>query len=258
MKVVIPVLNNPVLLDTQLHLIGKFLNLEHDVIVFNDAKNFEDYSNKHIPNVKKVLTRVCERYKVHEIHPDNSDQIYIKRFKTRRQKIYRDILDYTFRHPDKYLILDSDVLPVDAVTIDSPILSSSTLNAYESPTGNIWPGVMFLNTSYCESQPRILLSGEFNEDQDWVINKLQEVTIIPTDHSLYSGQWDSSDFKYRIRNRHKLISLMDIDKRNVHGKYKCEIYDGMFLHVKEGTNWNRETPPANDGFYYRLRECLCS
>ena len=76
MKVVTSVVNNPTFIEIQYHCLKKHLHCDFEYIVFNDAKEFPDYTNDNDITIKKQITDTCNELgiKCYEIENDKDIQ----------------------------------------------------------------------------------------------------------------------------------------------------------------------------------------
>ena len=59
MKVVTAVVNNPVFIEIQYHTLKKHMKCAYEFIVFNDAKQFPDYSNGNDATIYNKIIEKC-------------------------------------------------------------------------------------------------------------------------------------------------------------------------------------------------------
>lgn len=65
MKVVSAVVNNPIFIQIQFYTLQKyFKGSEYEFIIFNDAKDFPDFSNGGDITIKQKIENVCKELKL--------------------------------------------------------------------------------------------------------------------------------------------------------------------------------------------------
>ena len=70
----------------------------------------------------------------------------------------------------------------------------------------------------------------------------------------WSLTWDESEFPKNLSS--SLLEFCKKDKRNKNDKFWCEIYDNVFLHLRGGSGWIKETKGKLDNSV--LEDCLKS
>ena len=61
MKIVTSVVNNPIFIEIQYYTLKKYFKGDYDFIVFNDAKNFPDFTNGNDITIKKQIQNICKK-----------------------------------------------------------------------------------------------------------------------------------------------------------------------------------------------------
>lgn len=113
MKVLTPVVNNPIFIEIQYNTLKKYMQCDYEFIVFNDAKKFPDYSNGGNSNIFHEIKETCDRLGVKCITVENDHHINMSDAVIRASDSCNSILDYQRNNPDKYLVIDSDMFLVD-------------------------------------------------------------------------------------------------------------------------------------------------
>ena len=58
MKVITSVVNNPIFIEIQYYTLKKYMKCDYEFIVFNDAKDFPDYSNGWDSTIKNIIEQI--------------------------------------------------------------------------------------------------------------------------------------------------------------------------------------------------------
>ena len=64
MKVVTSVVNNPIFIEIQYHTLKKYMKCEYEFIVFNDAKDFPDFTNGNDITIKTQIEDLCGKLNI--------------------------------------------------------------------------------------------------------------------------------------------------------------------------------------------------
>ena len=121
MKVLTVVVNNPIFIELQFLTLKKFLLTPFEFIVFNDAKDYPDYTNRNDITMKKQIENICYKLNIKCINIDNHYQINIHSSSYRHSQSMNEMLKFQFNNPDLYLILDSDMFLIDFLDINKYI-----------------------------------------------------------------------------------------------------------------------------------------
>lgn len=118
MKIVTAVVNNPTFIDIQYHTLKKYFQGEYEFIVFNDAKDFPDFTNGGDITIKLQIQEMCSKLNIKCINIPNDNHKTYDCAATRCANSMNYILTYQLQNPDKYLILDSDMFLIDYFDIN--------------------------------------------------------------------------------------------------------------------------------------------
>ena len=118
MKIVTAVVNNPLFIEIQYYTLKKYFQGEYEFIVFNDAKDFPDFTNGNDITIKSQIQNICSKLNItcinikNEHHKKNADAAL------RCADSMNCILQYQKDNPDKYLLLDSDMFLINYFDIN--------------------------------------------------------------------------------------------------------------------------------------------
>ena len=265
MKIVSAVVNNVEFIEIQYYTLKKYVKGEYEFIVFNDAKEFPDYTNDGDVTIKKQIETLCKKLNIKCINIENNNHKINKCAATRCADSMNYILEYQKKNPDKYLLLDSDMFLIDNFDINkySNYECAVVLQSRNNFQINyFWNGIYYfdmtkmkdiemLNWNCCQNcdvggmmqswlQKQMLNTDIPNTDEIRWTNKNFHTKNIYFIKHLWSCSWDQSELPENIKNNKPLIDYFVNDLRNNNGKYFCEIYDDVFLHYRAGGNWRNE------------------
>ena len=280
MKVVTAVVNNPVFIEIQNATLKKYLKGEYEFIVFNDAKDFPDYTNGNDIKIKKEIEEVCKKEGIKCINIPNEGHKRNSCAATRCADSMNYILGYQKKNPDKYLLLDSDMFLIDELDINKYINYDNAV-VLQSRNNNsisyIWNGIYYfdmlnmknielLNWNCCRGCDVGGMMQEWlkkqlgkkipNTDEIRWTNNNYNIDKFYFLKPLSSCSWDKSELPENLKNRKKLIEFLENDIRNINGKYFCEIYDNIFLHYRAGGNWRKEGMNMHKMMSKKLKESI--
>ena len=118
MKIITAVVNNPTFIEIQYFTLKKYFKGEYEYIVFNDAKDFPDFTNGNDITIKKQIEDMCAKLNITCINIPNNHHKRQLDFGKRCADSMNYILQYQKNNPDKYLLLDSDMFLVDYFDIN--------------------------------------------------------------------------------------------------------------------------------------------
>lgn len=72
MKIITAVVNNPEFIEIQYHTLKKYCKNEYQFIVFNDAKDFPDFTNDNDISIKNKIEQKCRELGINCINIPNS------------------------------------------------------------------------------------------------------------------------------------------------------------------------------------------
>ncbi len=265
MKIITAVVNNPDFIEIQYHTLKKYFQGEYEFIVFNDAKEFPDFTNGGDVNIKIMIEEMCNKYNIKCINIPNEHHKIHTNACIRCADSMNFILEYQKKNVDKYLLIDSDMFLVDYFNpnkyekYDCAIVLQRRDN---SNTDYFWNGIYYFNMNLIKNIELMnwntcLDCDVGGEMRRWLIkqmdnNKIPDVNKIRwtnenfnTENTyfikhLWSCTWDINELPENFKNKKKIVNFIKNDIRNTNGKFFCEIYDNIFLHYRAGGNWRIE------------------
>jgi hypothetical protein len=269
MKIVTAVVNNPVFIEIQYYTLKKyFKGSNYEFIVFNDAKDFPDFTNFNDVTIKTKIEEVCSKLDIKCINIPNDKHKKVKCAAIRCADSMNYILNYQKENPDKYLLIDSDMFLIDDFDINNylkyhcaVVLQSRCIN--DNVINYFWNGIYYFDFTKMNDIDLLDWSTCDNCDvggmmQEWLSRQMQGLTMPMCDEirwskeetfhtkniycikSLWSCSWDINELPKNIEKNEPLVYFLMNDVRNINGKFFCEIYDNVFLHYRAGGNWRNE------------------
>lgn len=265
MKIITAVVNNPIFIEIQYYTLKKYFKGEYEFIVFNDAKDFPDFTNGNNITIKTEIQNTCNKLNITCINIQNEHHKQNICPASRCADSMNYILEYQKKNPDKYLLLDSDMFLVDYFDInkyshyDCAIVLQSR-NQYK--VNYFWNGIYYFDLTKMKNLELLNWNCCAGCDvggmmQEWLKKQMKNIPIPNTDEirwtnkhfhtnniyfikHLWSCSWDINELPKNLQGNTKLINFFKNDIRNVNNKFFCEIYDNVFLHYRAGGNWRKE------------------
>jgi hypothetical protein len=288
MKVITCVVNNPIFIEIQYKLLKKYLRGgDFEFIVFNDAKEFPDYSNDGDITIRKQIQETCKNLGIKCINIENNYQY--NNFRTNgahtRTAIGMNImLNYQKENPDKYLILDSDMFLIDYMDINKydGYKCAFVLQSRENNYRYMWNGIVYMDMNLIKHDINdfdwdlMPFTDVGGKTHDWLERQMKNDDIyVPTCEELrykkdtnynlkslyyikhlWSLTWNESEIPENLKKQKELISFMKNDMRNKNNNFYCEIYDNIFLHYRSGGNWVGEGLNFHNNHSSNLKKIL--
>ena len=278
MKIVTAVVNNVDFIEIQYHSLKKYLKGSYEFIVFNDAKEFPDFTNGGDLSIKGRIMELCAKLNIRCIDIPNEHHRYMDMSARHVDTFNNYVLKYQKANPDKYLILDSDMFLVDYFDIDQYTKYESALVLQtREDIHYFWPGLCYLDFTKINNID--LLNWDKNGQdsggmmQQWLQLQMQGKEMPKTDtirwtnktyHTdtvyfikhLWSGSWNLSELPENLKGNQALVGFLIEDIRNENDNFFCEIYDNVFLHYRAGGNWRGEGIALHEELTQRLKSAL--
>ena len=285
--VVTAVVNNPVFIQIQHHTLKKhFKGDDYEFIVFNDAKDFPDFTNGNDVTVKRQIRDTCRALNIACIDVPNTGHKTTRSAAIRCADSMNYLLQYQKNKPGKYLCLDSDMFLVGDFDIttyvghDCAVVLQSRVSSRGKPAHYFWNGIYYFDTTKMRDIALLNWNCCLNCDvggmmQEWLgvqmardnapmpdtdeirwTNKQFHTRSVYFIKHLWSGSWDLTELPPSLKQNPKLVEFFQKDQRNVNGKFFCEIYDDVFLHYRAGGNWRNEGASFHHRLSHLLKQCL--
>jgi hypothetical protein len=244
MKIITPVCNNPDFIRIQAQSFAKHIHEPFEFIVFNDCKQWRDYSNFGDPTIYTEIQRVCQELSIQCIDVPNRAHVRVHSPSSRHAMTMNFIFAYMKATPDEYVCIDSDMFLIDTLDLTKWRRTPATVLVQErSGIHYIWPNLFYMDMLRIPNAYQIDFSVTGDTDSGgathtWLsacakediqyIRHLPSLTwhALPRDYPDYPG----------------LLAFLSADPRNKNGAFYCEIYDGSILHYRAGSNWDRRSP----------------
>ena len=279
--VVTAVVNNPVFIEMQHRTLKRhFKGDDYEFIVFNDAKDFPDFTNGNDVTMRRQIQDACRALNIPCIHVPNEHHKTNRDAARRCADSMNFMLHYQKNNPGKYLCLDSDMFLVADFDVtkyegyECAVVLQSRLGMHY-----IWNGIYYfdmtrmkhtglLNWNCCPNcdvggmMQRWLAAtvggGGAMPSTDvirWTNQEFHTSSVYFMKH-LWSGSWDLTELPPGLKQNTQLVEFLKKDPRNANGQFFCEIYDGVFLHYRAGGNWRNEGASFHARLSQWLQQCL--
>ena len=278
MKILTAVVNNPTFIEIQYYTLKKFMSTPYEFIVFNDAKDFPDYTNDGDVTIKTKIIHLCEKLNIQCINIPNEHHRADQRDANRCADSMNFILEYQKKNLDKYLLLDSDMFLINHFDIkkyENSVCAVVLQSRFDHTYNYFWNGIYYFDMTKMENQH--LLNWDCgNADvggmmKDWLSSQcnnlpnVDEIRRSKKDYSrdniffirhLWSCTWNEEEIPIELKHKQWLIDILTKDNRNQNGNFFCEIYDDVFLHYRAGGNWRKEGVSQHNSSAEAWKVCL--
>jgi hypothetical protein len=254
MKVVSIVVNNPLFIEMQYYTLKKFMKCDYEFIIFNDAKSYPDKSNEGDITIKKQIEDICKTLNILCILIPNEGHKNVGDYSERHADSSNFVLKYQLEHPDKYLMMDSDMFLINDFNIEQFEGYDCAIVLQEGGgVKYIWPNFYYMDFTRLKNKELLTWSkGQADtggSSYKWLSKYSTQLPsckeIRYSDKSfhkdniyfikhLWSCSWDESEYPFNHYSE-ELLNFIKKDPRNVNGKYYFEIYDNKFLHYRAGS-----------------------
>lgn len=269
MKFVTAVVNNPKYIEVQYHTLKKYVKGDYEFIVFNDAKDWPDFTNFNDITIKMQIQKTCEALGITCINIPNEHHKYTQLSPSQKTgESCNYMMKYMKENPDRYFIIDSDmflIAPLDPLDYDefqTAIVLQERYNMFYP-----WNGLFYIDVNKVENIDLIDWSPTEYENlhcdtgggcRKWLslltddihptaegLTSIETIRFSPHEYAsekiyyikhLWANSWDESDFPPTIDK--KYLEVLKQDPRNKDTKFCCEIYDNKFLHIQGGGRWD--------------------
>lgn len=260
--VVSAVVNNPIFIEIQYYTLRKYLECDYEFIIFNDAKDFPDFTNNNDITMRQQIIDICNKYNIRCINIPNDHHKTINVPSIRTANSMNFILEYQKKNIGEYLLIDSDMFPVSKINIDKyRNYSSAVILQTRGNFNYIWNGLYYMNFNKIKNIN--LLNWDMLDGCDtgamtyiWYNKEIND----PNPSMFYlswlsSNTWNKEKLPKHITNT-KLIDFLENNPRNMNGTYFCELYDDCLLHYRAGGNWMQEGLNFHNDLSNKLKEAL--
>jgi len=285
MKIVTAVVNNPTFIEIQYHTLKKYLRGvdAYEFIVFNDAKPFPDETNDGDLTLRTKIEETCRGLGILCIPIPNDHHLGMSMSNRHADTFNKHVLRYQLEHPDKYLLLDSDMFLIAELDMRTYFQYECALvlqSRSDSKLNYFWPGLCYLDFNRIQGKHLLNWAQGRGGDTggmmaDWLKLQANGAPFPNTDdlrwkkdatfpnetiyyiRHLWSGSWNETELPANLKERKDLLTFFQEDVRNpTNGNYYCEIYDNVFLHYRAGGNWNREGMTLHNTLADKLKAIL--
>ncbi len=259
--IVSAVVNNPEFIEIQYNSLKKYMKIPYTFVIFNDAKDWADFSNFNDVTIKNKIKEKCLELSILCVDIPNKHHRKEKGPANRCADAMNFIKDYMIKNKGRYLLLDSDMFLINNFNdeykiYDAALVYQKRRKTYIYP----WNGLFYFNMNTLKNQD--LLDWNFNNFCDVGGNNNKWLTtsygfdsekIYKIQH-LSSCRWDKNQFPSNLSDT--LLHFLENDPRNEKGKFFCEIYDNLFFHYRAGGNWRNEGKEIHHNLTILLNKIL--
>jgi hypothetical protein len=241
------VVNNPEFIEFQYLTLKKYIKEDYKFVVFNDAKEFPDYSNNNDTTLKYKIRKTCERLNIECVNIPNS--FHKTQIKASDRTAYAMNFMLHKNHistKNQILVLDSDMFPIAPFSFERyGNIDLAIVPQYRGKDKYFWNGIYYFNMETIKN--RELLNwwvktpdNKFQADtgaamRDFLLlpgNKFYEIK------NLSSCNWQECNYPDSL-DTIWLEEFYKKDPRNNNGNFFAELYDGTFFHYRAGGNWDK-------------------
>jgi len=277
--------NRPEFIELQYTSLKKYLLNDFELVIFNDAKDVEDYTNFNNSNLKIEIDKMCYKYgiKCIRIPQDIHTKPYLFRLAIEDPNhpccrcanvVQYSLNTYGFDKTGIVMILDSDMFLGSYFDVQKYMENVDIAGLVQSRTGDnnkiieyIWNGIVFLNMDTLPNLQTI----NFN------CGRIEDVGVDVGGYMYYYFLANSNIKRKHIRQirfneytmddicgletesaintdfRSKLIKLLqgdiDLNKEMLNfNSSNIELFENCFLHYRGGGNWD------NKSFDYHVKK----
>lgn len=237
------VVNNPKFIEMQHMTNKKFIKDDYKFIVYNDAKDWEDYSNHNDPSIKKQIRNICEKLNIECIDINNKHHINVPGASDRTADSCNEILKDQIKKNNQSLLLDSDMFIINDINILQKY-GDYNIAIVPQERFNIkyfWNGLTFFNMPKINNKHLLnwnIITGTDTGGMMYHFLKSDPYLNIYNINHLWSLNWNKENAPNNLNPI--LYDFLDNDFKNENGKYFAELYDNTFLHYRAGGNWMKE------------------
>ena len=243
--IVTAVVNNLDFIEIQYNCLKKYMKIPYTFIVFNDAKDWKDFSNFNDDTLKEKIKNLCFELDIKCIDIPNQHHKNENSPAKRCSDSMNFIKDYMIQNQARYLLLDSDMFLINDFTdqyknYEAALVYQKRWKTMIYP----WNGIFYFNMPYLKNQDLLDWGCPWNGDVGMNNNKwlkdsygINNNKIHKIQH-LISCNWDRNQYPSYLSK--DLLVFLQTDPRNKNKKFFCEIYDDLFFHYRAGGNWMKE------------------
>jgi hypothetical protein len=264
------VVNNPTFIELQYETLRFFTKGDYTFTVFNDAKDFPDYSNFGDDTMPTKIRRMCERLNIPCVDISKKHHRHITCASTRSADSMESLLLIQRQQKGRYLCLDSDMFPI--VSFDASIYSKYAVAIVPQTRSNntgktieyIWNGMYYFDTNQLDTSKMNWRCGRVEDILtdtgggmwEFLVDAKKTGTHLYEIPHLWSGKWSFDSFPSHLDSH--WLSFLTMDERNTNGMFFSELYDNVFFHYRAGGNWEKRNPTLYNANVDRLKETVFS
>lgn len=248
------VVNNPEWIEMQLQTLKACVQGDWTFTVFNDVKDFADFSNFGDTSMRRRIQDTCDRLNIPCIPLNNAHHQQIQCPATRCYHAMQNMLEYQRRTPElgKILCLDSDMFVMRPFSVDKySAYAAAVVPQQREHLHYFWNGLYYFDFGRIPTSLLPLMDWRCNDvDGVWTdvgggmhafLKGMNTAEVHEIPH-LSSGQWGFDEYPFDSVSTEWLTFCMNDSRNPPTGKFFSEIYDSTFFHFRAGGNWERRNP----------------
>jgi len=256
-----PVVNNPKFIEMQHMTLKRFIKDDYRFVVYNDAKDWPDFSNHYDASIRKEIMMTCERLNIECINISNDHHRKLGLCASdRTADVCNTILKDQIKNNGKSLMIDSDMFIVDEVNIcekyadyDLAAVSQIRKNLPVKKYNVImdveyyWNGLAYFDIPNVKNKHLLNWNGfggrcgltDTGGETFYHIYETPDSKRYNIKH-LSSCAWNKKDWDSSCSHLNPvLLDFLENDPRRKNGTFFSEIYDGYIFHYRAGGNWEQ-------------------
>lgn len=250
------VVNNPKFIEMQHMTLEKFVKDDYKFIVYNDAKDWPDFSNHNDDTIKKEISRTCERLNIECINIPNEHHKQKTSAGDRCADACNFILKDQIKNNEKTMMLDSDMFIINDINIckkyedyDMAVVKQvreqviRTRDNRKIDADYYWNGLVYFDMPNVQNKHLLNWNGlggtcgatDVGGEMFYHIHQTPKTKVYSIPH-LMTGYWNKEHFPNNLNPL--LMNYLDNDPKNdANGNYFAEVYDDYIFHYRAGGNW---------------------
>lgn len=240
LNIVTAVVNNPDYIELQWKTLKKYIKCDYRYIVFNDAKDWPDYSNAGNAKMKEIIRDRCNLLGIECVDIPNESHKTQGCAAQRCASAMNFILDYQRKNGGQYLCLDSDMFPIADFNITQfSMYDLAVVHQTRHQQSYFWNGIYYFDMDKIKNQELLNWSSCPGYDvggsmRNWL--SMGDHSILWLSH-VTGGMEVVMDLPESQKKNKALLYYLEHDPRGNTGGTP-ELYHRTFLHVSNGGLWH--------------------
>ncbi len=271
MKIITPVINNIEFIELQFNSFKKYIKFPYEFIVFNDSKDFPDWTNYGDPTIRKKIEEKCKELGISCINIPNGHHKQIREPGLRHIESVNFMVKYMLDNPDKYLQIDSDMFLVSEFDYTKySNYDCAVVLKFRPELEYAWTNLFYIDIDKFKYKNLLTnwdgfsyrtSTGQHHTDTGgkshlWVDKyKAEYPTKIYSMERLLSCEYNYNDIPENLKES-TIVNFMKSDSRNKNNTIFSEIFGNCIFHYRAGSNWMGEGRETHDKLTLILKKYL--